>query len=72
MPTMTRRRSVTRTQVALALLLAAVVGFGLGWLARGGGFDYAADRFRDSAAALKRMYRQRSEPNTPRQQVLAP
>jgi hypothetical protein len=62
---------VTRIQFFLALMLAAVVGFGLGFLVRGGELHSAAERFRDTAAALKKIYQERVGTGTPHQQVLA-
>jgi hypothetical protein len=69
-PMMRVREAVTRTQFALAILVAVVLALGLGWLIRHGGFEYAGERFRDTAAALKRMYRERTGSGAPRQQPL--
>ncbi|GEJ59028.1 hypothetical protein [Anaeromyxobacter diazotrophicus] len=62
---------MTRTQFLLALLLAAVLGFGVAIVARGGWLA-AGDRLRDTAAALKKMYRERPSPPAQRQQLIAP
>lgn len=62
---------MTRTQFLLALLLAAVLGFGVAVVVRGGRLQAAGERFRDTAAALKKMYRERPSPGAPRQQLVA-
>ena len=59
---------MNRTQLLLALAIAVVVGLGLAFLASAGGLRGAGDRFRDTSAALKRMYRERA----PHHQILAP
>jgi hypothetical protein len=64
-------RAVTRAQLVLAILVAVFVGCGLAFLAGGGRIIRGAgDRVLDTAAGLKKMFRER--PAAPRQHVLAP
>jgi hypothetical protein len=64
-------RAVTRAQLILAILVAVFVGCGLAFFAGGGRvIRGAGDRVLDTAAGLKKMFRER--PDAPRQHVFAP
>ncbi|HEX8908637.1 MAG TPA: hypothetical protein VF805_05510 [Anaeromyxobacteraceae bacterium] len=50
---------MTRRQILLALLVAVVLGLGMALLLSPADFHSPTERFRDTAAALKKLYRER-------------
>ncbi len=50
---------MTRRQILLALLVAVVLGLGMALLLSPVDFHSSSERFRDTAAALKKLYRER-------------